>query len=98
MSSCNIVINQQQDVTKVVEVRKKHPGRIAQGHKLAELMRLRKLGLAPPKSEKFTVESLLEEFKRDLNDPAAILIAIEETIRIMKEDYKIELCFTMKKM
>ena len=96
MSSCNIIINQQQhEATKIVEVKKKHPGRVAASKRLAQWNRDNQGTLKNKKS--IILESLLEEFKRDLNDSAAILIAIEETIRIMK-DYKIELCVTLRKM
>ena len=32
----------------------------------------------------------LEYFQQDLNDPASTLMAIEETMRIMKEEYNTE--------
>ena len=78
--------------------KEKHPGRVAHGHKLAELMRLRKLGLAPQKQKEVTLEWFLEDIKKDLKDPANVLVAIEETIRICKEDYKTNIQITMKKI
>ena len=106
MSNCTITVNQAQEVTKVVEVKSKHPGRVAQGahaepqgdHKLAELMRLRKIGLAPQKPAKITLKSILDEIRTDLNDPAAILTAIDETISILEKDYKTEIQIKLKKM
>jgi len=98
MSNCTITVNQAQEVTKVVEVKSKHPGRVAQGHKLAELMRLRKIGLAPQKPAKITLKSILDEIRKDLNDPAAILTAIDETIRILEKDCKIEIQIKLAKM
>lgn len=95
MSTCNIVVNQ--GATEVVEVKKKHPGRVAQGHKLVELNRLRKLGLAPAKTKKTTLKSMLDEIKKDLHDPAAILTAVDETIRILEEN-NIEIRITLKKI
>ena len=95
MSTCNIVVNQ--GATEVVEVKKKHPGRVAQGHKLVELNRLRKLGLAPAKTKKTsTLKSMLDEIKKDTNNPVSILIAIEETIRILN-DRGLEIYLTLKK-
>ena len=94
MSTCNIVVNQ--GATEVVEVKKKHPGRVAQGHKLVELNRLRKLGLAPAKTKKTTLKSMLDEIKKDTNNPVSILITIEETIRILN-DRGLEICLTLKK-
>ena len=97
MSNCTITVNQAQEVTKVVEVKSKHPGRVAQGHKLVELNRLRKLGLAPKKPA-ITLKSILDEIRKDLNDPAAILTAIDETIRILEKDCKIEIQIKLAKM
>ena len=34
-----------------------------------------------------TLKEFSDHFQQDLNDPASILIAIEETIRIMKEEH-----------
>ena len=95
MNTCNIVVNQHQD--KVIEVKKKHPGRVAQGHKLAELMRLKKLGLAPQKQKPITLKEMLQDFRKDLHDPAAILIAIDETIKILEQN-KLEIRIRLKKI
>ena len=94
MNTCNIVVNQHQD--KVIEVKEKHPGRVAQGHKLAELMRLRKLGLAPQKQKPITLKEMLQDFRKDLHDPIAILTAIDETIKILEQD-KLEITINLKK-
>ena len=93
MSTCNVVINQ----AEAIEVKRKHPGRVAQGHKLSELMRLRKLGLAPQKQKPVTLKEMLQDFKKDLHDPAAILIAVDETIRILEEN-KLEIRIALKKI
>ena len=95
MNTCNVVVNQHQD--KVIEVKKKHPGRIAQGHKMAELMRLRKLGLVPQKTKPITLKEMLQDFKKDLHDPTAVLIAIDETIKILEEN-KLEIKISLKKI
>ena len=60
MSSCNIVVNQSNEVA--------------------------------------TLESLLNDFEKDLEDPASIITAIKETIRIMKEDHQIEIQINLKKL
>jgi hypothetical protein len=58
-------------------------------------MRLRKLGIAS-KPEKVTLKSMIADFEKEL-DPAGILIAMKETIRIMEEEHETELYITMKK-
>jgi len=102
--SCSITINQTQEVTKVVEVAEvvkkpsKHPGRVASGKRLAEWNKLKKLGLVTEKAAKITLKSILDEIKRDLNDPAAVLTAIDETIHILEKDYKTEVQIKLEKM
>ena len=46
-------------------------------------------GLAPQKPAKITLKSIQDEIRKDLNDPAAILTAIDETIRILEKDCKL---------
>ena len=102
MSTCTIIVNQTQEVTKVADevVKKpsKHPGRVASGKRLAEWNRLRKIGLAPQKPAKITLKSILDEIRKDLSDPAAILTAIDETICILEKDCKIEIQIKLAKM
>ena len=38
-----------------------------------------------------TLKELMEYFQQDLNDPASTLMAIEETMRIMKEEHNTEI-------
>ena len=38
-----------------------------------------------------TLKEFIDYFQQDLNDPASALIAIEETMRIMKEKYNTEI-------
>ena len=38
-----------------------------------------------------TLKGFMEYFQQDLTDPASILIAIEETMCIMKEDHNTEI-------
>ena len=38
-----------------------------------------------------TLKEFIEYFQQDLNDPASTLMAIEETMRIMKEEHNIEI-------
>ena len=98
MSTCTIIVNQTQEVTKVADevVKKpsKHPGRVASGKRLVEWNRLNKLGMV----KNITLKSILDEIRTDLNDPAAILTAIDETIRILEKDYKTKIQIKLKKM
>ena len=38
-----------------------------------------------------TLKEFIEYFQQDLNDPASTLMAIEETMHIMKEEYNAEI-------
>ena len=38
-----------------------------------------------------TLKEFIEYFQQDLNDPASTLMAIEETIHIMKEEHNTEI-------
>ena len=38
-----------------------------------------------------TLKEFIDHFQQDLNDPASILVAIEETMRIMKEEHNTEI-------
>ena len=38
-----------------------------------------------------TFKESIDHFQRDLNDPVSTLIAIEETMRIMKEEHNTEI-------
>ena len=76
----------------MVEVKKKHPGRVAAGKKLAEWNRNNRVI-----RNKITLKSFLNDIRQDLNDPTSILTVIDETIRILEEN-KIEIQITLKKI
>ena len=97
MSNYQFVINHQTPVIEsaVVVKKPKHPGRVAAGKRLAQWNRENK-GLAPAKTKKTTLKSMLDEIKKDTNNPVSILIAIDETIRILN-DRGLEICLTLKK-
>ena len=42
-------------------------------------------------SLKVTWCRFIDQFQQDLNDPASTIIAVEEAIRIMKEEHKTEI-------
>ena len=43
-----------------------------------------------------TLKKFIEYFQQDLNDPASTLIAIEETMRIMKEEHNAEIIISIR--
>ena len=43
-----------------------------------------------------TLKEFIEYFQQDLNDPASTLIAIEETMRIMKEEHNAEINISIR--
>ena len=45
-----------------------------------------------------TLKEFMDYFQQDLNDPASILTAIEETIRIMKEEPNTEINISTRKI
>ena len=42
-----------------------------------------------------TEKEFIDQFQQDSNDPASILIAVEETICIMKEEHKTEISISI---
>ena len=97
MSTCNIIINQQEQPTADIS-KDKDPKKVAQGLKLAEWNKREKQRLMMTEQalkDGVTLKSFIEDFKRDLATPEEILIAMEETIRIMKEDNHKELCLIL---
>ena len=86
--SCNIVINQQPSLppkTKKVKDQKRaeaaHIGRQNYMKKLKERF------LKDNQEVQITLKEFIEYFQQGLNDSASTLIAIEETMRIMKEEH-----------
>ena len=97
MSNYQFIVNHQtptaiEQQSTVVVKKAKHPGRVAAGKRLAQWNRENK-GLAFPKT---TLKSMLNEIKKDTNNPVSILIAIEETVRILN-DRGLEIYLTLKK-
>ena len=43
-----------------------------------------------------TLREFIEYFQQDLKDPASILIAIEETMRIMREEHNTEINISIR--
>ena len=46
--------------------------------------------------EQMTLKEFIDYFQQDLNDPASTVMAIEETIRIMKEEQNTEMNISIR--
>ena len=55
------------------------------------MKRLRERFLKDNQEVQMTLKGFKDYFQQGLNDPASTLIAIEETIRIMKEEHRAEI-------
>ena len=90
--SCNIIINQQSSLptsdTSSSEAKVKDPERQRRGKKSHKtyMKKLRERFLKDNQEVQMTLKEFIDYFQQDLNDPASTLMAMEETIRIMKED------------
>ena len=91
MNTCQIVVNQ--NTTQVVPKQKKSEGRVRAGLRLAQWNRENK----GKTNLRYTLKEMLQDFRKDLHDPAAILIAIDETIKILEQN-KLEIRIRLKKI
>ena len=93
--SCNIVINQQLSASdgSAPEIKVKDPERQRRGKKSHEtyMKKLKERLLKDNQKTQMTLKEFIDYFQKDLNDPASTLIAIEETMRIMKEEHNTEI-------
>ena len=89
---CNIVINQQLSAPDP-ETKVKDPERQRRGKKSHEtyMKKLKERVLKDNQKTQVTLKEFIDYFQKDLNDPASTLIAIEETMRIMKEEHNTEI-------
>ena len=55
------------------------------------MKKLRQKFLKDNQEVQMTLIEFIDYFQQDLNDPASTLMALEETIRIMKEDHSTEI-------
>ena len=90
--SCNIVINQQPSFTTsdrpAPETKTKDQKRVEVARRGRENY-VKKL--KDNQEVQMTLKEFIDYFQQDLNDPASTLIAMEETIRIMKEEHNTEI-------
>ena len=95
--SCNIVINRQSSFpasdrsdpeTKVKDQRHVKAARRGREN---YMKKLRERLLKDNQKAQMTLKEFIGYFQHDVNDPASTLIAIEETMRIMKEEHNTEI-------
>ena len=98
--SRNIVINQRLATTdrSAPETKVKSPERQRKGKKPHEkyMKKLKEKLLRDNQEAQMTLKEFIEYFQQDLNDPASTLIAIEETMRIMKEEHNTEINISIR--
>ena len=96
--SCNIIINQQPSLP-APETKVKDPKRQRMGKKSHEtyMKKLKESFLKDnQKKTQKTLKEFIDYFQQDLNDPASTLIAIEETLHIMKEEHNTEINISIR--
>ena len=96
--NCNIVNNQQPSSllasdrsapeTKVKDAEKQRRGKSL--HK-TYMKTLKENLLKDNQEEQMTLKEFIDYFHQDLNDPASLLMTIEETMRIIKEEHNTEI-------
>ena len=95
--SCHIVINQQSSLLasdrSAPEAKVKEPERQGKGKKSHEthMKKLKERFLKNNQEAQTTLKEFIDYFQQDLNDPASTLMAIEETMCIMKENHNAEI-------
>ena len=94
--SCNIVINQSSlpaSDRPAPETKVKDPERQIKGKKshVTYMKKLRERFLKDNQEAWMTLKEFIDYFQQDLNDPASTLIAIEETMRMRKEEHNTEI-------
>ena len=99
---CSIVINQQLSLPgsdrSAPEAKVKDPKRQRRGKKPLEMYmkKLRERFLKDNKKAQMALKEFIEYFQQDLNDPTSTWMAMEETIRIMKEDHNTEINISIR--
>ena len=95
--NCNIVINQQPSLPtserSAPETKTKDQKRVEAARRSREnyMKKLKERFLKDKQEAQMAVKEFIEYFQQDLNDPAYTLMAIEGTIRIMKEEHNAEI-------
>ena len=95
--NCNIVINQQPSLPtsdrSVPETKAKDQKRVEAARRDREnyMKKLKENFLKDNQKTQMTLKEFIDYFQKDLNDPASTLVAIEETMLIMKGEHNTEI-------
>ena len=89
--SCNIVINQQPSLPYKAKAKDQRRVEAARRGRENYMKKLKERLLKDNQEVQMTLKEFIDYFQQDLHDPASTLIAMEETIRIMKEEHNTEI-------
>ena len=95
--NCNIVINQQPSLPtsdrSAPETKAKDQKRVEAARRDREnyMKKLKENSLKDNQKTQMTLKEFIDYFQKDLNDPASTLVAIEETMLIMKGEHNTEI-------
>ena len=85
--SCNIAINQQPSLPSKTKAKDQKRVEVAHRGRENYMKKLKERPLKDNQEMQMTLKVLIDSFQPGLNDPASILMAIEETMGIMKEGH-----------
>ena len=100
--NCNIAINQQ---TSLPTSERSAPEIKTKGHKRVEaacrgrenyIKKLKEKLLKDNQKAQMTLKEFIDYFQQSLHDPASMLMAIEETMRIIKEEHNTEINISIR--
>ena len=97
--SCNIVINQQPFLPNPApKTKAKDQKRVEAARRCREncMKKLKERLLKDNQEAQMTLKEFIDYFHQGLNDPASMLMAIEETMRIMKEEHNNEINISIR--
>ena len=89
--SCNIVINQQPSLPYKAKAKDQRRVEAARRGRENYMKKLKERLLKDNQEVQMTLKEFIDYFQQGLNDPASMLMAIEETMGIMKEEHNIEI-------
>ena len=100
--NCNIVINQQPSLptsersapeTKIKDQKRVEAARRGQEN---YMKKLKEKFLKDNQKAQMTLKEFIDYFQQGLNDPASIIMAIEETMHIIKEEHNTEINISIR--
>ena len=89
--SCNIVINQQPSLPSKTKAKDQKRVETSRRGRENYMKKLRERPLKDNWEVQMTIKEFIDYFQQGLNDPASMLMAMERTMRIMKEEHNIEI-------